>query len=290
MGRLRQLLRSRRPSLPPSTDRQEQIERYKRAGRIPWSEGYTAYKWDFIQETLASSEMMTRFRQFDSLPSQFGLRLDERVVEYPWILAHLPENNVRLLDAGSALNHEVIVTALRNLNLTILTLAPEGQAFWQRGISYHYGDIRRMPFRDDWFDHVVCISTLEHIGMDNSYYGASPTETSEPEFQVALREMLRVLKPGGLLLITVPFGKAQDLVVQGNVFARQFDAAMLRQLLATIDNQNTYIYQYTKDGWNTSTQEACATMEYYNIHAGAPLGDDFAAAARAVACIEIRKP
>ncbi len=289
---LRQKLRLPRRPPQANTDRQRQIEHYKRTGSIPWSEGYVAYKWDFIQETLASPEMLARFRQFDTLPDHFGWRLDERVVEYPWIHARLPEGKACLLDAGSALNHDVIVTALGDLNVTILTFAPERQAFWQRGISYHYGDIRRMPFRDNWFDQVVSISTLEHIGMDNSYYGgASSAERQENDIQVALHEMLRVLKPEGLLLITVPFGKAQDLWIEGKIFACQFDAVMLEQLLENLSDHTTrvFVYQYTAEGWKTSSQEVCAELDYYNIHAGVPMAEDFAAAARAVACIEIRK-
>ena len=57
--------------------------------------------------------------------------------------------------------------------LTIVTLAPEPVAFTSLGVSYLYGDLRQLPFRDDWFDEVACLSTLEHVGMDNAVYGAA---------------------------------------------------------------------------------------------------------------------
>jgi SAM-dependent methyltransferase len=50
-------------------------------------------------------------------------------------------------------------------------------------------DAYRLPFRDDAFDVAVCTEVLEH--------------THSPA--LALRELRRVLKPGGKLLLTTPF-------------------------------------------------------------------------------------
>ena len=46
------------------------------------------------------------------LPQRFGIAIDERVVEYPWIFGHLLERQntgARMLDAGSILNHDFIL-------------------------------------------------------------------------------------------------------------------------------------------------------------------------------------
>ncbi|MGZ4846370.1 MAG: class I SAM-dependent methyltransferase [Halobacteriota archaeon] len=49
------------------------------------------------------------------------------------------------------------------------------------------GNAQQLPFRDACFDKVVCSSALEHFDKDVD----------------ALREMNRVLKPGGILVLTV---------------------------------------------------------------------------------------
>ncbi len=49
-------------------------------------------------------------------------------------------------------------------------------------------DITRLPFADESFDCVICSEVLEHI----------------PEHEAALQELVRVLKPKGALVVSVP--------------------------------------------------------------------------------------
>lgn len=53
------------------------------------------------------------------------------------------------------------------------------------------GSILFLPFTNDFFDNVLCTEVLEHV----------------PEPLMALREMWRVAKPGGILLLTVPLSE-----------------------------------------------------------------------------------
>lgn len=58
------------------------------------------------------------------------------------------------------------------------------------GGQFFLGNARNIPFKSDTFDCLTCSEVLEHIPND------------EPA-----RELYRVLKPGGLALISVPNGK-----------------------------------------------------------------------------------
>src|SRR5690606_8066719 len=111
----------------------------------------------------------------------------------------------------SILNHPEIIGPWRAAAygpLSIVTLEPEEHAFPSAEVRYEYADLRALPYRDDLFDTVICFSTLEHVGMDNSIYGASAHSAEDPDEEAAraLEELDRVLAPGGTLLISVPYG------------------------------------------------------------------------------------
>ena len=54
--------------------------------------------------------------------------------------------------------------------------------------SFSVGDVERLQFASDHFDAVVAMGVLEYL----------------PTYKVALREISRVLKPGGIAVFTVP--------------------------------------------------------------------------------------
>ena len=53
------------------------------------------------------------------------------------------------------------------------------------GVSCLYEDLRALPYRASYFDAVACISTLEHVGMDNRLYGSDLPPAAEPQREAA---------------------------------------------------------------------------------------------------------
>jgi len=271
------------------------VKAYIKGGRKPWSRGYNLSKFDFVTNVLNNDELMAKFGAQQVLPDGYGYGYDERVVEYPWTLSRLSADSSKFLDAGSVFNFREIVEhpKFSGKHVTIFTLAPEKHAFWEKGISYCYGDLRQLPFRDNWFDEICTISTLGHVGMDNRIY--TKKEGSGQiglEAEKAVKELIRVLRPGGKILASVVFGKHQLIEWNGSPFAEQFDSILLKSLLrvfSSCSSVSVSFYIYTKNGWNISTEEECQGVEYFNIHTTALFDPDNAAAARAVALIEVVK-
>ena len=221
------------------------------------------------------------------LPDGYGVGLDERVIEYPWLHAQRPFG--RLLDAGSTLNHEHIVERFQPEAswLCITTLRPEQAAYTERGISYVYADLRELPFRDGFFDTVICASTLEHVGMDNRRYGSEAAAASNPETEqaAALAELVRVTAPHGRLLLTIPYGRLED-----HGWFRQYDEAALRGVLDGLDGveSSVTVYAYDIAGWRLDSLAGARGAEFKDYHADKSPAPDRAAAARAVACVRLR--
>jgi ubiquinone/menaquinone biosynthesis C-methylase UbiE len=134
--------------------------------------------------------------------------------------AELPDwRNKKILDAGCGTGG--ILQRLGNPDSNVgLDLAPEAIAFCrERGLNnIQQGDICALPFRDDSFDAVICSSVLYHQWVG--------------DVTAAIREMRRVLRPDGLLLVNVPafrfLHSAHDDAV---MTARRFRKSEIRQLL-----------------------------------------------------------
>jgi SAM-dependent methyltransferase len=169
-----------------------------------------------------------------------------------------------------------------------MTLSPEKRCFWQRSISYAFGDLRRTDFADHVFDVVVSVSTIEHIGLDNTqFYSDDPSknENDATGFVPAVEEFRRILKPGGLCLITVPFGRSG---VHG--WYQVFDETMVQRIVEAFRpiEQSIEYFGYSAGGWHRANPGEIADAEFYDVHEGKPTGADGAAGARGLACLRLR--
>jgi len=168
---------------------------------------------------LASSDEHRRVRELDdAVALGLGARsrterlswlqaphADERVIEVPWVLSRLGTG--RVLEVGYAFAERAYLAGLLG---TGVELAGVDVAFAEvGGMETVQADVRELPFADRSFDQVLLVSTLEHIGADNTMYGGAG-ERDDSGRIAALRELRRILRPTGTLLVTVPLGEPGD--------------------------------------------------------------------------------
>jgi SAM-dependent methyltransferase len=255
---------------------------------VPGASGYSAARWGAIERGLTEKSHQG-YGYHDA-------GLDERVVEYPWALQRLRERwtpGTPILDAGSALNHPPILAHCRRAGLrpiSVVTLHYEGHAEVSDDVRYEFSDLRQLPYRDAWFSSVVCLSTLEHVGMDNRIYGDTASTSADPTREVGrvLQELRRVTRPGGVLLVSVPFGKRDD-----RGWFRILDAVDLEVFAQSphwrVDDSR--VVRATEGGWRECAIADAASAGYNEprseTRAGARSAPPWISAAEAVALVEL---
>ena len=125
----------------------------------------------------------------------------ERLVEYPFLVRNLvsPRIYVRILDIGvgeSHLTKTISKLGYKKWHVTgidIIAKLTEKLDF----LSLLRMDARVMGFRDEVLEQIICISTIEHIGIPSDAYGLREKNDEVGDMHT-MSEIHRVLKKGGI--------------------------------------------------------------------------------------------
>jgi SAM-dependent methyltransferase len=204
---------------------------------------------DAIALGLGARSRRERLRWLQAPPS------DERVVEIPWVLSRLRTTG-RVLDVGYAFAEAPFVAALLRADVEIVGVDLATRDV--EGVETVRADVRALPFPDRSFDQILLVSTLEHVGADNSVYGVE-SERDEGAREAALRELARVLTRDGSLLVTVPLGEPGD-----HGWFRQYDERGWTSLFARADCfvEELETYELGPDGWRAAPSFDSAGVRY----------------------------
>jgi SAM-dependent methyltransferase len=199
------------------------------------------------------------------LPPRFGRKLPERVVEL--LLAKLTyAPGVHLLDVG----HSNIMECHRRLllmlepprhltGIDIATPTYDPSRYYEKSVI---ANITNSGLPDGSFNRIWCISTLEHVGMDNSGYTDNFALDTHMD-AAALREMFRLLGENGLLLVTVPFGRYED-----HGWLRNYDRHTWQRLLSLVRPQaqvyELYFGYSPMNGWEQVKDSQLSSTGYYD--------------------------
>lgn len=127
-------------------------------------------------------------------------RLDEE-----FIIPYLLKEPGRYLDAGCGIGRTVtrlLESGHDAYGIDLPNLAPYWRRFGNNPDRFFNCDAGKLPFPDDFFDAVISLGVIEHIGTLNG------EATLADEYREARRlfatELLRVTRPGGRIMVSCP--------------------------------------------------------------------------------------
>ena len=140
------------------------------------AKNYIPVKQAYSTKIYGDGEWRLFLKYFRDLKGKKALKLDL------WNEA----NNTDILERAVRAGMEVT-----GIDISEVVVKRAIENFQQRGLKARFvqGDIRDLPFSDNEFDYLYTMGTIEHV----------------PDPERAIKEIHRVLKPGGVAVIGVPY-------------------------------------------------------------------------------------
>jgi 2-polyprenyl-3-methyl-5-hydroxy-6-metoxy-1,4-benzoquinol methylase len=141
--------------------------------------------------------------------------VNERVVEVPYVFRALAgvEPGGKILDVGAS--ESTLCLSLATLGYQVTAIDPRPNPLRHELLEVVEAPIEEWQHSGE-FDAVVCLSTIEHIGV-----GAYEQDASDRRVDLeAMSRMRELTKPGGLLVVTTAVGPA-SVGELGRVYDRE---------------------------------------------------------------------
>ncbi|HPL82738.1 MAG TPA: class I SAM-dependent methyltransferase [Candidatus Omnitrophota bacterium] len=181
----------------------------------------------------------------------------DRYLENYFAIKNIPKPPAKILDVGSSGCYFPLILAASGYDAFSIDIRPYPilKKLNFENFTFKQADICNSPFPDNYFDGITAISMIEHIGLEGRY-GMREAEDADI---IAVREMIRILKQDGTLILTVPCG--QPMVIKP--FHRIYDRRRIEQLAGGYLLPELFEY-YLRDGngdWSSCKQEEAESID-----------------------------
>lgn len=143
---------------------------------------------------------------------------NERIVEIPLVLQNITIPKSSILDVGC--NESLLTLHMASLGHQVTALDLNGYEFCHPNIEVVKGDICKIDLAGKKYDYIIFLSVIEHVGL--GVYGEQDFEGGD---RAALLAASKFLKPGGKMILSMPYGQASQSRTQ-----RVYDAVGIQRL------------------------------------------------------------
>jgi 2-polyprenyl-3-methyl-5-hydroxy-6-metoxy-1,4-benzoquinol methylase len=196
-------------------------------------------------------------------PARIPNLAGDRAVEWSWMAARIPAGPGEALDFGIGNSYLALIAARSGFNVVAVDMKPVKWHYTHPDLRFIQGDILKLALPEKQYDLVINCSAIEHVGLSGRY--GVTNERSDGDL-AAMARLRSLLKPGGVMLLTIPVGLDK-------VFAplcRVYGAERLPQLLSdfTIESEEFWVKD-NSNRWVLSDKETAlgysASMGSWNV-------------------------
>lgn len=165
------------------------------------------------------------------------LIVSPRIFENAFVIREVSKlkTGARVLDFGCA--ESILDIQLASLGYKVTGIDIQDYTLKHPNMKFIKEDFMKVGFRTK-FDCIVAVSSIEHMGL--GFYGDPKIE--DGDFKT-IEKMKKILKPSGILVLTVPYGG------QTSEWERSYDRDRLEKLLEGFTIKKEDLYSNVNGTW-----------------------------------------
>jgi len=169
---------------------------------------------------------------------------NERIVEIPWVEKRIRGD--KILDIGCCETKFALYLANKGYRVWGIDIKERYEFGGHKNFRYiKHNTIEPLPFESNFFDTVYALSSIEHVGL--GFYNDPVDPDGDKK---AMENIKKVVKTGGRILITIPYGRKSLVKYKGiKPFYRVYDSSEVERItrgLLLIDKQ---AFKYDNKRW-----------------------------------------
>jgi len=198
-------------------------------------------------------------------------KMSERSIEYSFVFMNVGRPPATVLDVGCSGSDLPLMLSAHGFlvyGIDVRDYHVENPTF-----TFRREAMTSTSFPDDFFDIITAISTMEHLGLSGRY----GIEEDDPlADKMAMKEVDRILKKDGRLILTVPYGRFNVF----KPFHKVYDEKHLTDLISDFQVLKEEYFVRKRNGFWVSTSERIAsrTMPYVISKLGVVIDHHYALA------------
>ena len=183
----------------------------------------------------------------------------ERVIEYAILFKYLDlEKGKHIFDFGCV--EDILPIHLCSLGFKVTGMDFRLYPFYHKNFEFIQADILKWEPKSEAFDAIVSISTVEHVGL--SAYGDTLHKDGD---KIAVEKLMKTLKTGGRLYLTVPAGK--PCIERGY---RVYDFNGIKELVSNIEVLRFFYKHERYSDWKETSANIIGGLVYDNYNTISP--------------------